>query len=138
MQKIFPTLLGSKTNYMTTIQIVSTPPGEAPLEIRQAWIGTVLPVANNSPIPIKVPVVGVLTGRRTFAQRIWRRIARVRKNEMWEGFPIFGRQAIEELEKTNAVAANWWRQNAPHVLAAGQILIFPSACCNVLQDSRLN
>lgn len=46
-----------------SIKIISTPPGEAPEYIRQAWIGLVLP-ANNSE-PSSYMGTGVLSGPRS-------------------------------------------------------------------------
>ncbi len=48
------------------IRITSTPPGEAPEHIRQAWVGLVLPVHEHYNGPQTRLGVGVLTGPRTW------------------------------------------------------------------------
>ena len=88
---------------MICIRIVSPPAGEAPQVIRDAWVGTNLRVANNSPTPVRVPVVGVLTGTQTSSQQVSQVAAPRDKNEIWEGFAVGALQAIEELEKSNVV-----------------------------------
>jgi hypothetical protein len=45
------------------------------------------------------------------------------------GFIVPTLQAIEILEKSNPSAANWWRQNAAHLLRARRYLVFPTDCC---------
>ncbi len=49
---------------MAAIKIISTPPGEAPLHIREAWVELVLPLAVP-PVRSVWIVGGVLTGPKT-------------------------------------------------------------------------
>ncbi|HEY7315037.1 MAG TPA: hypothetical protein VH643_37170 [Gemmataceae bacterium] len=44
------------------VRIIATPPGEAPEEIRQAWLGLELPLAAGETGPHNVPTGGVLSG----------------------------------------------------------------------------
>jgi hypothetical protein len=48
------------------IRIIGTPPGEAPLAIREAWIGVQLPLADVDGRARTLRTGGVLTGPKTF------------------------------------------------------------------------
>ncbi|HXU00514.1 MAG TPA: hypothetical protein VN903_05955 [Polyangia bacterium] len=47
------------------IRIIDTPPGEAPIEIRNAWIGIVLALVAGESGPRPVIVSGVLSSFRS-------------------------------------------------------------------------
>jgi len=79
---------------MPLILITETPPGEAPLEVRQQWVGLILPVAENVP-PTRVFEVGVLGGEAIEPG----------------GYPVETVVAIQELEKKSQAAAQWWKEN---------------------------
>ncbi len=78
---------------MAQIKIVAVPPGQAPLEIRQQWVGIILPVAEN--LPPNTFEMGVFGG----------------KCENSGGYPVEIKVAIRELEKKSPEAADWWRSN---------------------------
>ncbi len=75
------------------IKIISVPPGQAPLEIREQWVGLVLPIAEDA--PERGIEIGVLGG----------------KTENTGGYKVKTETAIIELEKQSPDAANWWRQH---------------------------
>jgi hypothetical protein len=93
------------------ICIVALPPGEAPENIRQAWIGLELPFTGAGR---PVAVVGVLS--RDSAGRC-------------EGYEVDGATAVRLLAANAPDAAAWWRRHAPHVLASGYQLVFPAEVC---------
>lgn len=74
------------------IKIIAVPPGQAPLEIREKWVGLVLPIAEN------VPKIGVETG--IFGG----------EPENTGGYKVKTEAAISELEIYSPNAAAWWRQ----------------------------
>ncbi len=78
---------------MAHIKIVATPPGQAPLKIREQWVGLSIPVAEN--LPADTVQMGVLGG----------------KAENPNGYTVETEAAIQELEKKSPEAASWWRQN---------------------------
>ena len=78
---------------MTRIKIIATPPGQAPLKVRQQWIGMILPVSEN--LPKDTVEMGVLGG----------------KPENSGGYPVETAVAIQELEKKSPEAANWWKSH---------------------------
>jgi hypothetical protein len=45
------------------------------------------------------------------------------------GYAVNGRAAVKALASHSPEAAAWWRTNAPHVLASGYRLWFPSDVC---------
>jgi hypothetical protein len=98
------------------LRIKGTLPGEAPEEICRAWVGLVLPLTSGNLSPRLFSQKGVLTQS---------------SEEPVNGYAVEGRVAIEILAKTNPVAADWWRTNAPHTLSAGYHFVFPAAYCTV-------
>ena len=76
------------------IVIIKVPDGEAPLWVRQAWLGITLPCHPFSGPPDSGFDSGVLTGERVSG------MGRV---------SVPQEQAIQILAKTNPEAAGWWR-----------------------------
>jgi hypothetical protein len=90
------------------IQIVSTPPGEAPLQIRKSWVGLVLPLFEGDTGPVIIDSVGVVSKKRTrfrlFGFQLWQRGAH-------ELFRVPAAAAIDALGQVAPEAAAWWRDN---------------------------
>ena len=110
---------------MAAIKIVMTPDGEAPLAIRQAWIGCVLPLPNNSyGQRRRWRTEGVLSGMK----RSW--LARLLFPAAPKaGYPVRVLDALQVLETRAPHAAQWWRENTPHMLTPNHLFIFdPTAC----------
>lgn len=95
------------------IRIVTTPPGEAPQSIREAWIGLELPLVRSREQGKKLSVMGVLSWARSFMT----------------GYAVEGQVALEHLAAHSPAAAAWWRENVPHVLKSGFQFIFPVGNC---------
>lgn len=111
------------------IQIINLPKGEAPEEIRKAWIGLQLVADDSSPAAI--PIYHVITGPRS---RLGMLIQRLRGlEERWEGYVVNALEAIETLAKFDPKAAEWWYQNTPHLLDGIQPLVFDIGCCRIVQ-----
>jgi hypothetical protein len=116
---------------MASIRIIATPPGEAPEEIRRAWIGLVLPLhARHVGSPRPVHSIGVLTGPRGLLGGLWAVLSG--RSKKVQGFAVGARESIELLEGHNPHAAAWWRQHASHLLRSGRALVFPSEVCEVV------
>jgi hypothetical protein len=96
------------------VRVVHTPPGEAPEDIRRAWVGVELPLNRRSLEPQPLPSVGVLSQQGILVA---------------PGYFVEGRKAVAALADHDSAAADWWRQNAPHVLAKGYPLFFPENVC---------
>ena len=124
---------------MAAIKIISTPPGEAPQEIRDAWIGLVLPLAVPS-ARRAVVTWGVVTGPKTHWKRQWclmlgkgRRLL-LGKAQDKIGYVVNANAAVMLLERVNPIAAGWWKQNAAHMLLPGHIFMFAVEACEEVED----
>jgi hypothetical protein len=95
------------------IRIIATPPGDAAESIRRAWVGVELPLIAGEQQPQSLRVLGVLSG--AVGSTV--------------GYAVDGQTAVNLLASHDPNAADWWRENAPHVLAAGYQLIFPADVC---------
>jgi hypothetical protein len=98
-----------------TIRIISTPGGEAPPNVRSEWVGLTLPI--NDLRAVKTETIGIVSGEL--------------KPPM-TGYPVEGRCAVDILASKSPWAAEWWREEAPHVLEEGYLLVFPAEVCRVL------
>lgn len=95
-------------------KITQIPPGEAPLEIRQAWVGVCVPVIKRTERPIKLPVIGVISGER-FGYT--------------QGYQVPRDLAVANLEKHAPKAAEWWRKKRYTADSSETTyLVFPEDC----------
>lgn len=109
------------------VRIIATPPGEAPEEVRQEWVGLVLPLAAGEIGPRTVPTGGVLTGPRTLFGKLWRLLS-----GEWllaRGYVIDAPQALMLLAEKAPSAARWWRECAPHCWKPGFLFVFHAEVC---------
>ncbi len=110
------------------IRIISTPPGEAPEHIRAAWTGVVLPAAVSG--ARSVETIGVLSRPKSQLGLLFARLfGRVRRSQ---GFVVESSKAIEILAEQAPEAAEWWRQNTPHLTQPGRYFLFHSEVCEPL------
>jgi len=108
-----------------TIRIVGVPPGEAPLWVREKWLGLELPLAGF-PSPGEYLTLG-LSGPRTRLGQLWA-IVRGRASRV-SGYPVDGSRAVEILEKANPEAAAWWQEHASQFVTPNRYLIFHEEVC---------
>ncbi len=130
---------GGASKGVARIRIISVPPGEAPVEVREAWVGLTLPVAvPGQHAPQKFTVVGV----RSDPYSLWSRLTAVFRTsaqgtEIWEGYPVEIMPAIWLLEQNGRMdAAMWWCKQTPHLLRTGQVVIFPTLCCELIEGAE--
>ena len=103
------------------IRIIKAPEGEAPLSIRQAWIGLTLPLATTAfGARRNLRVWGVLSGPKTFLGQLLGLFQARRV----EGYPVPAREALLILAQTNPSAAQWWSINAPHMANGNRMFVF--------------
>jgi hypothetical protein len=114
------------------IRIISIPPGEAPEEVRKAWIGLVLPVPDKYANVDAAPVAGVLSGPKTFFGIILARFRGQIKRE--PGYVVAADTAVEILNQHAPDAATWWRQNAGRTIAPGKHFVFARDVCEVIRE----
>src|SRR5262249_41750866 len=93
------------------VRIIRLPPGDAPEQIRLAWLGLELPFV-------------VQTGSKTVEGVLSAEPARC------EGYAVLGAEAVRILSTHNPGAAEWWYRNAPHVTRDGYQLVFPADVCH--------
>lgn len=96
------------TRPVTRVRIISTPPGNAPLEVREQWIGLELPVVPPHEGGVQMGVFG------GDSQNIG-------------GWEVRTKAAIDLLEIKSPAAADWWRNSG--VLRRAQRLVFSKDVC---------
>jgi hypothetical protein len=102
------------------IRILSAPPGEAPADVRAAWVGCVLPLFATSGDPrVGRQPRGVLSGQA---------------EDHRPGFAVPVIDAVRELEHHNARAAQWWLENTPHLIRPGKLFVFPREVCELVDE----
>ncbi len=99
------------------IFIIETPPGEAPLWVRQAWVGLTLPI-RELPSEEEGFQFGAMGGRP----------------ENIGGYCVDVEEALRALEIKNPEVAEWWRNNPLLILA--DRLSFARSVCRLLTDSH--
>jgi hypothetical protein len=111
------------------IRIVGIPPGEAPLWVRQEWVGLELPLTRYVK-PKDVFTFGVLSGPSNCLGQIWA-LLRGRADRT-VGYAVEGARAVEILRAKNPDAARWWHEHAPQYLAPRRYLLFHEHVCEVV------
>lgn len=115
------------------IEIVSTPMGDAPLKVRQAWIGLILPLLPGSAdVPVRAPAVSVFaisTGWQSWLRWLFRRPYPAVD---FTGYYVPSAEAIRILAEGSPHAAQWWRRNMPSLLQFDASLVFDAGCCRLV------
>lgn len=113
---------------MPSIRIIAVPPGEAPHQVREAWLGLRLPVSKGVLRHRRRWLsAGVLSGPKGILDGL-RWLVRG-KYERRDGRAVGTIVAVDLLEKANPEAARWWRENTPHLLQPGRHFLFPAQVC---------
>src|SRR5262245_51454079 len=107
-------------NPVRSFHITAVPAGEAPLWVREKWVGVTLPLAHPSPRHFRI--FGVLSGPRTWIGIIGAWLAG--KLQQQTGYAVESRVAIELLEMSSPEAAAWWKENTPHFLQPRRYFVF--------------
>jgi hypothetical protein len=114
------------------VQITQVPDGEAPLEVREKWVGLTLPLMPPIAGSRFARTFGVLSGpRRPLARVIALLRGRAAKGR---GYVVEATQALEILHQAHPDAAAWWRTNTPHMLVAGRCFLFAESCGQVVRS----
>ena len=99
------------------IRVVAPPPGEAPEQVRAAWVGLELPLVGGVSQPCTAPALGSVSGGSA---------------GICAGYVVDGQEAVERLVAQCPKAAAWWREYAHQVVAQGYRLMFPTDVCHRL------
>ena len=109
------------------VRIIQVPPGEAPLWVREKWVGLVLPLAQRSINPLTRSTFGVLSGPRNFLAAVVGCFTGRYNRE--SGFVVSVLPALQVLELASPEAASWWRTNAPHLCKPWRRFMFHAEVC---------
>jgi hypothetical protein len=112
------------------IKIIEKPPGEAPPQIRSAWIGVVLPLADiPHPQPGIWNTIGVLGKHHSLFAKL-KRLFRPRIVEQpTPSYVVDVIAAVACLREKSPSAASWWEHHTPHLFKSGQMFCFDASCC---------
>lgn len=95
-------------------------------------MGVVIPLPSRLQSARKTTGYGVLTGPRLWLLAL---IPFLHKNKTkWTGYWVSGHEAVDALAKKDQAAAQWWRENAPHVLGRLWGLSFPVDVCRIVDQ----
>ena len=122
---------GEVSNAKTSIRIISVPPGEAPLWVREKWVGLELPLIRWES-PKRFLGFGTVTGPRTCLAQLWG--AFIGRAERIYGFSVDANRAVEILAISSPEAASWWRDNASEIIQPKRYLIFHAEVCQIVPE----
>jgi hypothetical protein len=114
------------------IRIVQLPIGAAPSWIRQAWVGLELSVVRSARSRAYL-TFDVLRGPKSHLGDLWDLLRG--KARRITGYPVYAGSAVDALAASSPDAANWWRENAPHLLRPGRMFLFNEDACSPLTES---
>jgi len=117
------------------IRIISTPPGEAPEHIRQAWIGLEIPVPPQYAGRHRAFGVGVLSGPQSWLGGLFAILFGRAPRET--GYIVEASVAVDLLAARSPAAADWWRQHAPRTIEPGRYFLFAAESCEELTKTTL-
>jgi hypothetical protein len=112
------------------IRVVRVPPGEAPLWVREKWVGLELPLARGESGPRHVLTSGVVSGPRNRFAALWRRLLGRLPDKA--GYAVYVIDALAVLESTAPEAVEWWRTNSPHLVNRKRKFLFQQASCEMV------
>jgi hypothetical protein len=103
------------------LYVTSVPSGEAPLWVREKWVGLKLPLTGRLSAGV-FRGGGILTGPRgsvsSFMALLCGRLPQR------EGYIVDVLPAVQILESTHPEAAAWWKENASHLMRPDRRFVF--------------
>jgi len=113
------------------VRIIATPPGEAPLDVREAWVGLLLPLVDEDSEARASLTSGVLTGPKSFLSTLgWLLRGRAKRVN---GYRVNALVAIGILEKHAPEAARWWQTHSPS-RSPNRLFMFHAEVCEIVAD----
>ena len=112
--------------------VTSVPAGEAPLWVREKWVGLALQVTQRKSAPHTYLTSGVLSGPKTILALCGALLGG--KLQRRTGFRVEARVAIAVLAKASPEAAAWWRENTPHEFRPGRYFVFEQGVGHISED----
>ena len=117
------------------IRIRSVPPGEAPLWVREKWVGLVLPLATPKNKPVMALTSGVLSGPPNDFVALWRGL--LGRLQRQSGYAVYADTALTILERTAPDAAAWWRENVPRARSRERKFLFHASVCELIAQESI-
>src|SRR5437588_6190515 len=111
------------------IRIVKRPHREAPEDVRDAWIGLLLPVVPSQSRLVERRSFGLLSGPRSLLALRFKSL--FGGGTRRRGYAVITPVAIDILQDLDPLAAAWWRTNAPQWIKPGLCLFFEEDWCVV-------
>ena len=128
-----PNNLFSGRILMASVRIIGMPLGEAPQDVRRAWIGLVLPLApGRLQKRATRPAFGVLSGPQSIVAEMIGLL--LGKHVRVTGYAVSSKTALEILSKSAPEATAWWDKNAPRFRRPNQYFLFNAEACQEVDD----
>jgi hypothetical protein len=121
----------NKSTAKPDVRIIAVPPGEAPLWVREKWVGLELPLLRW-PYARKLIGFGAVSGPRTWVAQIWAMLRG--RSQRIHGFAVDAARAVDILDRASPDAAAWWREHATELILPGRGLIFHAEVCEIVPD----
>jgi hypothetical protein len=113
---------------IVAVEIVGVPTGEAQQSVREAWVGLVLPAIDTPWGSYAIwETASIFHAMGSWPQ--YKLCYAVGKTKRRGGYGVASAEAIELLSATKPEAADWWRENTPHLLQPGRYLVFDAEAC---------
>jgi hypothetical protein len=111
--------------------ITSVPPGQAPLWVREHWVGLILPLAQRQEAPVSLLTSGVVSGPKGLLSCLTAFVTG--KLERQSGFVVETGAAVAVLELKHPEAAAWWRTNATHLFRGKRYFVFQEGTGRIVE-----
>lgn len=111
-----------------SIRIVSTPPGDAPLWVREKWVGLQLPIMGNDMVQSSGVSVNV---KPTVLHHLWARICG--RSETITGYRVEAKHAVDILAAV-LKQQNGGNKIPPDLLRSGRRFVFHVEACRLERD----
>jgi hypothetical protein len=127
-------LLVYLSEQMTSIRITRSPPGIAPLAVREAWVGLVLPaVDTESDAGAAYWINNFRPPPRGSPWKLWDYVRWFASIRVMIGYAVPSLDALTVLEENRPEFATWWWEHAPTWwLLPTARLVFPKRCAEVV------
>jgi hypothetical protein len=123
----------SKPTPKGSVRIIAVPPGEAPLWVREKWVGLELPLLHWSSARTFTSF-GAVSGPRTYLAQRWAYL-RGRSDRVY-GFVVDASRAVDILDRASPEAAAWWRENAAEFVLPTRGLVFHAEACEIMPHNE--
>jgi hypothetical protein len=124
---------GNTRTIKRSVRIIAVPPGEAPLWVREKWVGLTLPLLRWPSAGTFIGF-GAVSGPRTCLAQIWA-LLRGRSQRIY-GFVVDASRAVDILDRASPEAAGWWREHAAELVLPKRSLIFHAEVCEIVNDNK--